>query len=191
MAVAEPADPVVALARERFIAGGRIEVGEIAAAAGVNRSTVYRRYHGRDGLLAEVIWSLTALSIDGAARRARGTGAAWIVSLMGEFATLANATGYFRDFLHREPERALRVMTSRMGGVQPRIVEAIAGFVDREVAAGRMRPPLPTPDLALILVRITETFVYANLITGEEPDALKVRQACGALLGVPVRRPSD
>lgn len=175
---------VVALATRAFIAGERIEVGELATEAGVNRSTVYRRFHGRDGLLGEVIWGLTSRTMEAAIRRSRGEGAARITSLMVEFATLANTADHIRLFFSREPERALRVMTTQAGGVQPRIVERITEVIDDEVAAGRLTPPLPTPDLALILVRITETFVYANVITGEEPDAVKVGQACGALLGV-------
>ena len=180
----EKSHEVLALAPERFIAGRRLEVGDIAAQAGVNRSTVYRRFNGRDGLLADVIWSLTEMSIDAAQRRAVGEGAARVVSMMSEFAALANRAVYFRDFLTREPERAWRLMTTRVGGVQPRIVAKVAEFIDVEVDAGRLEPPLPVPDLALILVRITETFVYANIISGEEPDAQKVAQACGAMLGV-------
>ncbi|WP_353108657.1 QsdR family transcriptional regulator [Gordonia sp. (in: high G+C Gram-positive bacteria)] len=175
---------VVALATRAFIAGERIEVGELATEAGVNRSTVYRRFHGRDGLLGEVIWGLTSRTMEAAIRRSRGEGAARITSLMVEFATLANTADHIRLFFSREPERALRVMTTQAGGVQPRIVERITEVIDDEVAAGHLTPPLPTPDLALILVRITETFVYANVITGEEPDAVKVGQACGALLGL-------
>ncbi|WP_143965651.1 QsdR family transcriptional regulator [Gordonia zhaorongruii] len=181
-------DQVIALARERFVARERVEVGEIAAAAGVNRSTVYRRFHGRDGLLVEVIWSLAEVTIDAAIRRARGVGPERITSMMWEFALLANRAEHIRDFLNREPERALRLLTTRSSGVQPRIVNRLIGILDEEVSAGRLVPPVPTPDLALILVRITETFVYGNVAGGDEPDAEKVRQACGALLGA-VRHP--
>lgn len=69
--------------------------------------------------------------------------------------------------------------------MQPRIVGRVRDFLTEQVTAGALVPSLPLDDLALILVRITETFVYANLITGEEPDAVKVRQACAAMLGAP------
>ncbi|GEE03905.1 hypothetical protein nbrc107696_43510 [Gordonia spumicola] len=177
-------EDVIALATQRFIAGERIEVGEIAAASGVNRSTVYRRFHGRDGLLAEVIWNLTSMSMEAAIRGATGSGARRLTEVMVGFAARANSADYIRTFLNREPERALRLMMTHEGGVQPRIIERIAEVIAEEIAAGSMVPPLPVPDLALILVRITETFVYATVISGEEPDAEKVRQACGALLGV-------
>ncbi|MCF8571226.1 TetR family transcriptional regulator [Gordonia sp. HY002] len=177
-------DEVLALARDRFVSGERLEMGELAAHAGVNRSTVYRRFNGRDGLLGEVIWSLTEMTMDAAARRAQGQGGVRVASMMREFAVRANGAQYFRDFFAREPERAWRLMTTKAGGVQPRIVDRVETFIDGEVLAGTLVPPLPVPDLALILVRITETFVYANAISGEEPDAEKVAQACGAMLGV-------
>ncbi|MGO3327267.1 QsdR family transcriptional regulator [Gordonia sp. (in: high G+C Gram-positive bacteria)] len=177
-------DEVLALARDRFVSGERVEMNELAALVGVNRSTVYRRFHGRDGLLGEVIWSLTEMTMDAAARRASGEGGARVASMMREFAVRANGAQYFRDFFAREPERAWRLMTTKAGGVHPRIVDRVADFIDGEVLAGRLVPPLPVPDLALILVRITETFVYANVISGEEPDSEKVAQACRAMLSV-------
>ncbi|KJR07467.1 QsdR family transcriptional regulator [Gordonia sihwensis] len=179
-------DPEVVLdaAREVFIADGGIEVGELAQTVGVNRTILYRRWGGRDGLLAEVIWSITEPTIAAAARRAPGRGAEKIARTMGEFAAIVNGSVHFGTFLRREPERALRLMTTHAGGVQPRIVGKIRELVQAEIDAGEMSSPLPIDDLALILVRITETFVYTNLITGREPDAAKASQACAAILGV-------
>lgn len=74
-------------------------------------------------------------------------------------------------------------MTTRAGGVQHRIVAKIEALLAGEVAAGTLEPPLPVHDLAFLLVRITETFVYTNIISGERPDAAKVVQASAALLG--------
>lgn len=176
---------VLAAARQAFVTKGRIEVGELAQTVGVNRSTIYRRFKGRDGLLAEVIWGMSELALDTAHRRAAGTGAAKIANTLGEFAAIANRDASFRGFLAREPERAFKVMTTWGGGVQPRIVGKVSDFLVEHVDAGDLSPTLPVDDLALILVRITETFVYANLITGEKPDPVKVRQACAAMLGAP------
>ncbi|MGB3708147.1 QsdR family transcriptional regulator [Gordonia sp. (in: high G+C Gram-positive bacteria)] len=178
---------ILVAAREAFIARGRVEVGELAQIVGVNRSTIYRRFKGRDGLLAEVIWSMCEVALDTSEQRAPGVGAVKIANTLGEFAAIANRDSAFRAFLAREPERAFKVLTTRAGGVQPRIVGRVAQMLDEQGHAGELEPGLPIPDLALILVRITETFVYANLITGEAPDAVKVQQACAAMLGAPAR----
>lgn len=176
---------ILTAAREVFLDRGRIEVGELAQIVGVNRSTIYRRFNGRDGLLAEVIWSMSELALRTSEQRADGSGPTKIANTLGEFAAITNRDTAFRGFLAREPERAFKVLTTWTGGVQPRIVDWVIALLNEQAEAGHLTPPLPLADLALILVRITETFVYANLITGEEPDATKVRQACAAMLGAP------
>jgi hypothetical protein len=43
-------------------------------------------------------------------------------------------------------------------------------------------PPLPPPDLAYAIVRIVESFVYADIITGERLDIAKAEQPIAASL---------
>ena len=43
-------------------------------------------------------------------------------------------------------------------------------------------PPLDPPTLAYVLVRIGESFIFADLITGGEPDLEKAVQASRVLL---------
>ncbi|WP_298442518.1 QsdR family transcriptional regulator [Gordonia sp. (in: high G+C Gram-positive bacteria)] len=175
---------VVVLARRAFVESGRIDMGALATAAGINRSTLYRRYKDRDRLLGEVIWTMAAAALDDAFARATGPGGARIADAMGRFATSSVRSAPFMDFLCREPDRALRVVTRRAGGVAGRIVDRIEGEVTAEVEAGRLAVVLPPHDTAYVLLRITESFVYADALAGESPDPAKVRQACAALLGV-------
>lgn len=175
---------VLALARASFLETGRIDMGELAVAASVNRSTLYRRYRGRDQLLGEVIWSLAEPSLQAAIREARGTGGARIADAVGRFAAMAIGNDAFADFLRREPERALRVVTTRTGGVAARIVAVFEELVLTEVQAGRLVLGLSAHDTAYILLRIAESYVYTDAITGAPPQPAKVRQACGMLLGV-------
>ncbi|MFC6010749.1 QsdR family transcriptional regulator [Nocardia lasii] len=179
------AEFVVRSARQAFVAGRRVDMGELIAAAGVDRTTVFRWVGSRDKLLARVIWSVTEPTIDIAAARAEGTGGARIAAAMGHFAAMANQ-GFFNEFIRREPERALRIMTTRAGGVQHHIVAKVEAMLADEVAAGNLVPPLPIHDMAFLLVRIGESFVYTTVISGEEPDAVKVHQASAALLGAPI-----
>lgn len=177
------APDIVALARRSFLRTGRIDMGDLADAAGVNRSTLYRRHTDRDQLLGEVIWSMAEPALDEAVRNARGSGGMRIADALGAFAAVATGEGPFNDFLRREPERALRVMTTRPGGVARRLIGKVEDLVEAEAAAGRLRLVLSPADTALLLVRITEAFVYTGAITGEEPDVSKVRLACAVLLG--------
>ena len=52
-----------------------------------------------------------------------------------------------------------------------------------QIAAGQLDPPLPPRDLAFLIVRIVESFLYADIITGEPLEVGKAEQAIGALLG--------
>jgi len=171
------------LARRAFLAGGRIEMQELAAELGVSRATVFRWVGSRDELLVEVIWSLTQPMLRRAAESASDvTGAARIARIMGAFAEATIESPSFMGFVQREPERALRLLTTKASWFQGRVLEEIESRMQAEVDAGHLDTPLPVHDLAYLTVRITETFVYADIIAGERPDPAKVRQAVGALL---------
>lgn len=170
-------------ARSGFLAGRRLEMKELADELGVNRATLFRWVGGRDELLSEVIWSVAEPTLRRAVAAAPGHGARRIATVLGDFAQAVNTSDAFRQFLRREPERALRLLTTRAGSVQRRFVALIADLLTEEISAGTLDPPLPVPELALLLSRITETFIYADVISGEEPDAAKVVQASLVLLG--------
>lgn len=170
-------------ARAGFLAGRRLEMKELADELGVNRATLFRWVGGRDELLAEVIWSVAEPTLRRAAAAAPGHGAHRVATALGDFAHATNTSAAFRQFLQREPERALRLLTTTASSVQRRFVAMITDLLTAEIAAGHLDPPLPVPELALLLARITQTFIYTDVIIGEEPDAEKVVRASLVLLG--------
>ncbi|OBF85507.1 TetR family transcriptional regulator [Mycobacterium sp. 852002-51163_SCH5372311] len=171
------------IARRWFIAGRRIEMRELAAELGVNRATLFRWVGGRDDLLAEIIWSLAEPTLARAVSDAAGSGGQRIADIMGRFVALLDEADFFRAFLQREPERALRILTTRASTVQSRLIGAVETLVGEEVTRTGMHPPLPPHDLAYLIVRIVESFLYADIITGEEHDTAKAALAITALLG--------
>jgi hypothetical protein len=75
-----------------------------------------------------------------------------------------------RRLLDEEPLAAVRVLTDPRGYVQPRIVGLVEGVL-REDLAGRADPPFARADqLAYALVRISESFLYADAIADRDPD---------------------
>jgi AcrR family transcriptional regulator len=171
------------IARRWFKSGRRIEMQELAAELGVNRATLFRWVGSRDDLLAEILWSLAAPTLAAAVDGASGRGGRRIADIMGRFATMLDGADYFREFLRREPERALRILTTRAGTVQARLVSAVKALLDEEIADGRLQGPLPPHSLAYLIVRIIESFVYSDIITGEQLDIAAVEQATTALVG--------
>jgi AcrR family transcriptional regulator len=178
-------DPLTAfrIARRRFTSGHRIEMQELAAELGVNRATLFRWVGSRDDLLAEILWSLAEPTLTIAVDGAPGSGRQRIAAIMDRFATMLDNADYFRDFLRHEPERALRILTTRASTVQQRFVAAVETLLREEITRAQLHPPLPPHDLAYLIVRIVESFLYADIITGEQPDIAKAQQAITALLG--------
>lgn len=171
------------VARRWFMAGRRIEMQELAAELGVNRATLFRWVGSRDDLLGEILWSLAELALAAAVEASDGNGARRITGAIGRFATAVDQADFLREFLRREPERALRILTTRAGTLQSRLVASIDGLLKDEVSQGNLHSPLPLRDLAYLIVRIVESFLYAEFITGEETDIAMAELAVGALLG--------
>lgn len=171
------------IARRWFTSGRRIEMQELAAELGVNRATLFRWVGSRDDLLGEILWSLAEPTLAAAVAASDGNGAQRITGAIGHFATMLDQADFLREFLRREPERALRILTTRAGTVQARLVDAIGVMLKDEVAQGFLHSRLPLHDLAYLIVRIVESFLYAEYITGEEPDIAMAELAIGALLG--------
>ena len=180
----EPANATTALrqARKAFMAGERLDVQKLAATLGVDRTTLYRWVGSRDQLLASVLISLADPTLRDAAEAVRGTGAERIGEVMRRFAQALIDAPYYRAFLRAETERALRLITTKDGPIQLHVVAAVERLLEQERDRGHLSPSLPLGDLAYLVVRIAESFIYADLITGCEPDATKVELAVAALL---------
>ncbi|MET8847696.1 QsdR family transcriptional regulator [Amycolatopsis sp. NPDC004625] len=170
------------VAREWFLSGRRLDMGELAQELSISRATLHRRTGSRDRLLAEILWSLSEVTIARLWPACVGRGAAGVADFVSGYVRFANDSPPFRDFLRREPERALRLLTTKASVCQQRTTEKLVTLLAGEVAAGRLVPPLPVPDLAYLLVRIGEAFVYTDVITGDAPDAAKAHAAVTALL---------
>lgn len=168
------------VARRWFQSGRRIEMQDLASAVGVSRATLFRWVGSRDELLAEVLWSLAEPTLRDAVAAAPGQGGAKLACALESFTETLLATEYFGVFLRREPERALRVLTTRAGSLQGRMTMKMQELLDRHLDSAKL--PMEPPDLAYLLVRVVETFLYTDIITGEQANPGKVRQAVAALL---------
>lgn len=171
------------LARRRFIAGERIEMQEIASELGVSRATVFRWVGSRDELLVQIVWSTTLPTFAHAVESTEAlSGGRRIAEVMSTFAATTLESPFFMKFVQREPERALRLLTTKASWFQARLVALVEELLRAEIDAGALTPPFATHDLAYVVTRISETFIYADVVAGELPDPEKVRQVVGALL---------
>lgn len=172
----------LALAREQWLAGEPLDMSALAARLGASRATLYRWVGSRERLLGEAIWTVAAEAMDGAQARARGEGAARVADVVRRYMRAALRSDALDAFLARDPEFALRVLTSKHSPMQRRSVEAVRELLAEQEAAGALQPPLALDALAYLVVRIVESFLYMHAITGGEPDVATAGDAVEALL---------
>jgi AcrR family transcriptional regulator len=158
------------LARSKWLAGERLDVGRIAQELGVGRATVFRWVGTRENLYGEVISALFAKELARALEAARGKGLARMLDAMERLLHSLAASAPLRRFVAEDPELAMRVLTSKASPVQYRCTVAVRELLDEVVTTGAMRPALPTGELAYIVVRITESFLYRDVLTGTQAD---------------------
>jgi AcrR family transcriptional regulator len=161
----------VRLARRRFLAPGRVDMGALADELGVNRVTLYRWVGSRDQLLADVVWSLARGALDDLGKRTRRRGAERIVRIVTGLIEAALDNPGMRRWLAEEGEHAMRLLTRHETNFQPRLIGAIEAVLREEADAGRLDLPVDLHELAYVIVRLVESYTYLDLITGETPDA--------------------
>ena len=170
------------LARRRFQAAERIDMGAIADELGVNRVTLYRWVGSRDRLLVEVLWSLADATLAREDARVAATGAERIVQVVTRFIDDCLTNAGMQRLLGEEGERTMRLLTRRDKGFQPRLIDAIHGMLAEETHAGRLDLPVDLREVAYVVVRLIESYVYLDIITGEEPDARRAEPVLRMLL---------
>ncbi|MFB7892932.1 QsdR family transcriptional regulator [Microbacterium sp. NPDC056044] len=165
-------------ARATLIGGRRIDMTALAGTLGVDRTSLFRWVGNRDALLSEVLWSLAVPTLV-QAEHAGGslTGGERIAGILTHFVDDLITADYFRSFLRREPARALRLLTTKESPIQRRYVATAEWLVHRDLGEAPLGGAIAPADLAYILVRLSESFTYADLISGDTPSAERARVA--------------
>ncbi|WP_369372346.1 QsdR family transcriptional regulator [Promicromonospora sp. Populi] len=185
LATRPEAQRVLDLAREAFIEGYRIDMGPLAVRLGVDRTSVFRWVGNRDALLSEVLWSLAVPTLVQAEHATEHlTGAERLADLLTAVAHDLIVADYFRTFLRREPARSLRLLTTADSPIQQRFVATVEWLVVRDLGDAPFGGTITPEELAYLLVRVSESLTYADLITGDEPSPARAQTAFRHLLRV-------
>ena len=165
------------------MAGERLDMQGLAAELGVNRVTLYRWVGSKELLLGEVIASLSIATFERARREIRGSGPKYVAAVVQRVLEGIRAFDPMQRFLDHDPAYALKVLTSKESNVQRRGVEAIRGLLEEQMESGALETPADLEDLAYVIMRIGESFLYSDVIIGSEPDVAKAGQMVRLLLG--------
>jgi AcrR family transcriptional regulator len=175
---------VIALATERFLAGERVDMQGVARELGLARATMHRWFGTREVLLGEVLAEMAEQRLAQIRREQPTKGAVGLLDVFERFNRDLAATKGLGIWLAQEQERALRILTSSGGNVQPRIVAVVQRMIDEEIQAGRLVPAIAPETLAYAIVRLAESFLYNDARFGIRGDIQRLREVEAALLGV-------
>lgn len=170
-------------AAARFLAGERIDVQAICAELGLSRATVHRWCGSRDEVIGEVMVRLVVPLFRGIARAGKGRGGKRLVSVFERQLRALAGDAAFRRFLEHERGAAQRILTASDGVVEPRVVALIQEAIEEEVARG-YEPPADPGVIAYAIVRMGESFLYADASSGFRGDFDRLRAVYAALLGM-------
>jgi AcrR family transcriptional regulator len=180
------------LARRRWLASERLDMGELARELGVSRATLYTWVGSRERLIGEVLWSFAEGGLRQAREEATGSGADYVVDVFRRFIHLNAGFEPLRRFIERDSELALRVLTSKNSPVQGRMIAAARDLLEEQIEAGALTPGLDVETLAYTIIRVAESYLYSDVITGHEPDIDRAVEVVHVLLHAPpapTRRP--
>src|SRR6266508_1429771 len=123
----------LALARRTWLAGERLDMGGLARELGISRATLYSWVGSRERLLGEVIWSFAQEGLRQAREAAKGGGARYVLDVTQRFIHLNATFEPLRRFVAQDPQLALRVLASKDGPVQERMIAAARELVAEQV----------------------------------------------------------
>ncbi len=176
-------EDVLGLAIERFLEGERVDMQGIARELGLARATMHRWFGTREELLGEMLAELAERRLALIRSESTGTGARGLLECFDRFNRNLAATKGLGVWVAQEQERALRILTSSGGLVQPRVVALVQEMIETEIEAGRFATPIAPATLAYAIVRLGESFLYNDARFGLRGDTERLREVEAALLG--------
>jgi len=166
-----------------YLHGQRVDVQAIASELGLGRTTIYRWFGSREGLIGETVARAAEPLFDEARAGATGVGSVALLDTFDRINRALAAAPALRSFLELERD-ALRILTSSGGTIHRRAVARIEDFVEAEVRAGTFRPPVEPSTLAYAIVRLAEAFLFNDTTAAMRGDVDRLREIEAALLGV-------
>jgi len=177
-------DQVLNAALYRYLRGRRVDIQAIAGELGLGRATVHRWFGTREALIGEVIVLATIPVLEASRAEARGKGGPALLRTFDRFNRKLAEAPALRQFVEAEREAALRIITSRNGIVQPRMVAMITELIEEEERAGTYEPPVEPSVLGYAIVRLAEAFLFNDAALGSRGDLDRLREVEAALLHV-------
>jgi AcrR family transcriptional regulator len=175
----------VELAARWIIDGRRLDMRGLADELGISRVTLFRRVGSREALLSKALWLLTQRMLDMASARweaERPEGELHTPGTGRHINALVSRSTGLRRLLDDEPALTMRVLTDPRGRVQTGVVDFIEGLLRRDIAEFGLVTLIEPDALAYALVRMGESFLYADVLAARKPDVTTANRLQQALI---------
>jgi AcrR family transcriptional regulator len=158
---------------------------ELADELQISRTTLFRRVGTREDLLGEALWLLARRTMAEACARweaERPPGAPRSQGVGRHFNAMVSRAAGLRRLLDEEPAVAIRVLTDPRGRVQSGIVALVADLLRQDMTEFGLKFSTDPDTLAFALVRLGESFVYADVLAARTPDVDSADRLQSALI---------
>jgi AcrR family transcriptional regulator len=165
--------------------GRRLDMQTLADELRVSRATLFRHAGSREEVLGKSLWVLTERMLEAASERweaERPEGELHTPGTCRQANALVSQSAGLRRLLDDEPALTLRVLTNPAGEVQARVVEFVEGLLRRDVAEFGLVTLIEPDALAYALVRLGESFLYADVLANRKPDVATANRLQQALI---------
>jgi AcrR family transcriptional regulator len=164
---------VVSTAARWIYEGRRLDMQGLADELGVSRVTLFRRVGSREELISQALWRLTERMLEIAVERweaERSEGELHTPGTIRHINAMVAASTGLRRLLDDEPALTLRVLTDPRGRVQSGIVAFNEVLLRQDMKEFGLVTITEPSALAYALVRLGESFLYADVIAARKPD---------------------
>lgn len=175
---------VLIIARKLWLRGERVDISALAQLSGLGRATLFRWFESREKLQGEIIWSVYAPLLDELEQNAEklGQGPEQILAMCARLIERIRRFGPLGAFLQRDPEQAIRLLTSKASPIQARSIAWLQAMLDAQTRAGHLSSSLSNDVLAYAIVRLIEAFLYGRFVADRDDDPQVALSVIAALL---------
>ena len=176
---------IVSTAARWIYEGKRLDMQGLADELGVSRVTLFRRVGGREELISQALWRLAERMLDIAVERweaERPEGELHTPGTIRHINAMVAGSAGLRRLLDDEPALTMRVLTDPAGRIQSGFVAFNEELLRRDMDEFGLVPIIEPSALAYALLRLSESFLYADVLAARKPDVETANRLQQALI---------
>jgi AcrR family transcriptional regulator len=176
---------IVSTAARWIYEGKRLDMQGLADELGVSRVTLFRRVGGREELLSQALWRLTERMLAIAVElweAERPEGELHTPGTIRHINAMVAGSAGLRRLLDDEPTLTMRVLTDPAGRIQSGFVAFNEELLRRDMEEFGLVTIIEPSALAYALLRLGESFLYADVLAARKPDVETANRLQQALI---------